>query len=99
MDREIWAWRDSRTGARVSISSTMTKEQAERELEDWRRRDARGGRPDLHESMPFIEVYRVFPEEDWPHECPVAGKEVRLEGKAKYCRSCGVSRPQDWTQG
>lgn len=65
MEREIWSWRDSRTGERVSVSATNTREQAERELEGWRARDRRGKRPDLHESMPFIEVYRVSPDE--PH--------------------------------
>lgn len=62
-EREVWAWRDSRSGARVSVSSTMTREQAERELEGWMERDARGGRPDLHKLMPFVEVYRVWPPE------------------------------------
>lgn len=58
-ERELWTWADSRTGQRVSMTSTFTREQAERTLEAWRRRDARGGRPDLHEIMPFVEVARL----------------------------------------
>lgn len=62
--REIWGWRDRRTGQRVSVSSTFTREQAERELEGWWARDRRGKRPDLHDVMPHIEVFRIHPPED-----------------------------------
>lgn len=62
--REVWGWRDRRNGARVSMTSTVTREQAESELENWRIRDRRGGRPDLHDLMPFVEVFRIWPEED-----------------------------------
>jgi len=58
-ERELWTWMDSRTGQRVSMSSTATREQAERQLEGWLARDARGKRPDLHEMMPFIVVTRL----------------------------------------
>lgn len=57
--RELWTWADSRTGERVSLSSTYTREQAERELDEWRARDARGGRPDLHELLPYVVVIRL----------------------------------------
>lgn len=59
-ERQCWGWRDSRDGTPVSITSVFTKEQAERQLEEWRERDAAGGRPGLHELMPFIEVYRIW---------------------------------------
>jgi uncharacterized damage-inducible protein DinB len=59
-EREAWGWRDRRTGRRVSTSSTYTREQAERELEAWRRRDAKGGRPDLREILPHVEVYQIW---------------------------------------
>lgn len=61
--RERWGWRDARTGQRVSISVTHTREQAERELEGWRARDKRGKRPDLHDLMPFVEVFRLRDDE------------------------------------
>jgi hypothetical protein len=60
-ERELWTWVDSRTGQCVSLSSTATREQAERQLEGWLARDARGKRPDLHELMPFVVVARL----DW----------------------------------
>lgn len=62
--RESWTWVDSRTRKRVSITSTMTREQAELQLAHWQERDAKGGRPDLHEAMPFIVVAQV-PEHLW----------------------------------
>ena len=63
-ERETWGWRDKRTGKRVSQSATFTREQAERELEGWLARDRRGGRPDLHDTMPYVEVYRIYPPEE-----------------------------------
>lgn len=63
-DREVWGWRDRRTGERVSQSACNSREYAERELEYWWERDRRGGRPDLHELMPHVEVFRIWPEED-----------------------------------
>jgi hypothetical protein len=57
--REVWGWRDARTGERVSVSVCRTREYAERELEGWRARDRRGKRPDLHELMPFLETFRI----------------------------------------
>lgn len=64
MTRESWTWVDSRTRKRVSITSTMTREQAEQQLAAWQERDAKGGRPDLHDKMPYIVVAQV-PEELW----------------------------------
>lgn len=60
-ERELWTWVDRRTLRRVSLTSTYTREQAFRQLAAWRRRDANGGRPDLHEIMPYVVVARV----DW----------------------------------
>lgn len=58
-EREIWGWRDRRTGKRVSVTSTPSRESAEQQLEHWRERDRRGKRPDLHDLMPHLEVYRI----------------------------------------
>ncbi len=60
-DRAAWTWVDDRTRTRVSITSTSTREQAERQLQAWQKRDAKGGRPDLHEVMPYIVVTEVPP--------------------------------------
>lgn len=49
-----WSWIDSRTRKRVSNSSCFTREQAEKQLAHWQERDRKGGRPDLHKSMPYI---------------------------------------------
>lgn len=59
---QLWGWRDTRTGERVSVTSTYSKEQAERVLARWKERDRQGGRPDLHEIWPFIEVYPLNPD-------------------------------------
>lgn len=61
--RESWGWRDRRTGTPVSITSTFSREQAESQLAEWKARDRRGKRPDLHDLMPHVEVYRIHPEE------------------------------------
>lgn len=50
-----WHVEDSRTpGKRASMSGFFTQEQAERQIESWRKRDARGGRPDIHDLMPYL---------------------------------------------
>ena len=64
-EREFWGWVDTRTGKRVSVTSTLTREQAERALAGWHERDRLGGRPDLHELMPFVEVAKLAPGEGW----------------------------------
>ena len=74
--RQAWTWVDSRTRKRVSITSTMTREQAERQLAHWRERHAKGGRPDLHEAMPYIVVTQV-PEHLWGSEPGDVIPEVR----------------------
>jgi hypothetical protein len=45
--RQLWAVVDSRTGARASVASYYTREQAQRSIDDTRRLVASGGRPDL----------------------------------------------------
>lgn len=54
MSRELWHVADSRTGRRASIASYSSREQAERAIASWLERDAKGGRPDLHETIPFL---------------------------------------------
>ena len=56
---EVWGWRDARTGERASVTAARTREQAEEQLAVWVKRDARGKRPDLHELIPFLEVYQI----------------------------------------
>ena len=54
--RGVWDIVDSRTGRPTGMASYMTREQAEREIDYLRARDARGGRPDFHEYVPFLEA-------------------------------------------
>jgi hypothetical protein len=55
-EAEFWVIIDARTEARAGISSYPTRESAERQIAAWRARDARGGRPDIHELMPHLEA-------------------------------------------
>jgi hypothetical protein len=64
MLREAWRIVDSRTDRPVSICSYNTREQAEREIEFYRDRDARGGRPDCHEFIPYLAT-RLRRQDDW----------------------------------
>jgi hypothetical protein len=57
-ERELWIIVDARNGERASITSYNTREQAARKIAEWRARDARGGRPDMHEYMPHLEPRR-----------------------------------------
>ena len=49
-----WKIVDNRTGRRAGIACYLTREQAERQIQTWRDRDARGGRPDIHDLIPFL---------------------------------------------
>jgi hypothetical protein len=59
MKREVWGYFDARTGARVSVTSAFTREQAERQIEEWRERDRKGKRPDIHDLMPHLEARQL----------------------------------------
>ena len=52
------SWRivDTRTDRVASLISYPTEESALRAVEGYRRRDARGGRPDLHDLIPHLGV-------------------------------------------
>jgi hypothetical protein len=64
MEREVWSWRDRRTGQQMGMATVRTREQAEAQLDDWLARDRKGGRPDLHEYWPHVEVFRLHPKTD-----------------------------------
>jgi hypothetical protein len=50
-----WHIEDSRTpGKRAGIASYPSFLSAAATIEAWRQRDARGGRPDIHELMPYL---------------------------------------------
>lgn len=51
---DCWHIEDSRTGQRAGIGSYFTKAQAEWQISIWRARDVKGGRPDVHEMMPYL---------------------------------------------
>ena len=42
---------DSRTGKRVSMGTWLSQEGAEEEIEEWKRRRAKGGRPDITQDL------------------------------------------------
>lgn len=54
MMTEFWEYYDTRTGKRVGLASPLTKELAETAIAEWRKRDARGVRPELHTLIPFL---------------------------------------------
>ena len=54
-----YGWRDIRTGQRIGMATVATRAQAERYLAKWWERDERGGRPDIHDILPYVEVYEI----------------------------------------
>lgn len=54
-----WGIVDTRTGRRVSVVTFFTREHAEATIQHWRERDAKGGRPDVHDLMPYLAPSRV----------------------------------------
>jgi hypothetical protein len=63
--RETWFVVDSRTNRQASIAAYYTREQVEAVIEDYRKRDARGGRPDLHDTVPFLVPGKRGEIEEW----------------------------------
>jgi len=51
---EVWGIIDSRTGRPASVACFGTEERAALQIAGWVARDARGGRPDCHETIPFL---------------------------------------------
>lgn len=47
-DHETWVVVDERTDKEVSVTCYFTEAQAQRQIDAWTARDARGGRPDCH---------------------------------------------------
>ena len=50
----LWEAYDTRSGKSVSMSVYNTEEQVLQAIEAWRARDRRGGRPDIHDLMPYL---------------------------------------------
>lgn len=58
--RRAWAFYDRRTGKRCGMAvAGMSRKSAERELEWLRVRDAKGGRPDIHDLIPHLDVVEL----------------------------------------
>ena len=51
-----WCIIDSRTMRRASMGTYLTQESAERQIRQWTDRDAAGGRPDIHDVIPYLVV-------------------------------------------
>jgi hypothetical protein len=67
---EAWrsfAFYDRRTGKRAGMASYPSAEACERELAYWHERDARGIRPDLHDTLPHLD-YIDTTEHAWGSE-------------------------------
>lgn len=52
----LWEAYDTRTGKSVSMAVYNTEEQVRAAIAGWRARDRRGGRPDIHDLMPFVDA-------------------------------------------
>ena len=50
----LWEAYDTRSGKSVGMAVYNTQEQVEAAIEGWRARDRRGGRPDIHDLMPYL---------------------------------------------
>ena len=62
---ETWVIIDSRTGKKASVAGFFSKEGAERQIEEWKERDRRGGRPDCHDSIPFLRPKKIPDRVPW----------------------------------
>lgn len=58
--QECWGFIDERTGKRVSVTTTPTRWQAERQLREWIERDRQGKRPDVHDVIPHIKIVQLW---------------------------------------
>lgn len=54
--RDVWEIYDTRTGRQAQESVYLDPDRAEAALAHYRDRDARGGRPDLHDTIPHLAV-------------------------------------------
>ena len=77
---------DVRTGQPASIATYGTREQAERKIAEWQCRDAKGGRPDIHDVLPFLAV------SDMIATCPYCGADLQ-GGPTMSQRTIGVEIP------
>jgi hypothetical protein len=58
-----WNVVDSRTDRLASAASWLSEDAVLRTIEGWKERDAKGGRPDVHDLIPFLEPRFVAWEE------------------------------------
>lgn len=65
MPRTYWRIVDTRTDEPCSVVSYLTEEQAKAQVEYYRRRDAVGGRPDIHDLIPHLGVREARPTDRW----------------------------------
>jgi len=52
----FWELYDRRSDVTVGIAVYPSRESAERAIRQFTERDARGGRPDIHELIPYLGV-------------------------------------------
>jgi hypothetical protein len=58
MEREVWVLYDKRTGKRMAMSSYLTKQQAEWDLDNMKRRDSKE-RMQVHNLLPHIGIIQL----------------------------------------
>ena len=58
-DHEEWVIVDSRGIRRIGHTSFLTQAQAQDQIDGWVERDGHGGRPDIHELIPFMVAVQV----------------------------------------
>ena len=62
---QLWRIIDTRTDEPCSVVSYYSKERAEEQVEYYRRRDAKGGRPDIHDLIPYLGVREHRATDSW----------------------------------
>ena len=60
-----WRIVDTRTDEPCSVVSYLTEERATEQVEYYRRRDAAGGRPDIHDLIPHLGVRESRSTDTW----------------------------------
>lgn len=55
----MWTVVDSRSGEPATACCFLTRKGADRQIEQWRERDRKGGRPDVSHLMPFLEACQL----------------------------------------
>jgi len=75
---ERWHIEDSRSGRRAGVGSYTSRARTEQQIAVWRARDARGGRPDIHELMAHLVARCTAMTEGVSIVCPYCGHSTQV---------------------